>query len=144
MVLIVGDEVIYSELSTLECKIFMQILPKGTLLPGEKRKSKRKLCIALRRRKKIKLPQEKRICFQGRKSSPFAINVCCPTLVATSFSLTAHYLSAGRLLGRLTKSHNLLKFWNIYFEKLHLKEHTAGNVCYLMPIANILQNITLS
>ena len=37
MVLIVGDEAIYSELSTLECKIFMQILPQGTLLPGEKK-----------------------------------------------------------------------------------------------------------
>ena len=41
MVLIVGDEVIYSELSTLECEIFMQILPKGTLLPGEKKENQR-------------------------------------------------------------------------------------------------------
>ena len=41
MVLIVGDEAIYSELSTLECEIFMQILPKGTLLPGEKKENQR-------------------------------------------------------------------------------------------------------
>ena len=41
MVLIVGDEAIYSELSTLECKIFMQILPKGTLLPGEQKENPR-------------------------------------------------------------------------------------------------------
>ena len=42
MVLIVGDETIYSELSTLECEIFMQIMLQGTLLPGEKEKYKRK------------------------------------------------------------------------------------------------------
>ena len=36
MVLIVGDEAIYSKLSSLECEIFMQILPQSTLLPSRK------------------------------------------------------------------------------------------------------------
>ena len=47
MVLIVGDEAIYSELSTLECEIFMQILPQGTLL----QEKKGQFCLALKRKK---------------------------------------------------------------------------------------------
>ena len=35
--------------------------------------------------------------------SLFAINVCCRTLVATSFSLTGHYLSGGATFGQAHK-----------------------------------------
>ena len=50
LVLIVGDEAIYSELSTLECKLFMQILLQGTLLPGEKRKIQEKILLGGKRK----------------------------------------------------------------------------------------------
>ena len=47
MVLIVGDEAIYSKLSTLECKIFMQMLPQGTFLLSGSWKKKENLTALL-------------------------------------------------------------------------------------------------
>ena len=67
MVLIVGDEAIYSELSTLECKIFMQILPKGTLLPGEKKKIQEKIMHCSREEKENQTASREKNLFSGEK-----------------------------------------------------------------------------
>ena len=45
MALIVGHKAIYSELSTLDCKIFMQMLPPGVVLSSENES----ICLALRK-----------------------------------------------------------------------------------------------
>ena len=68
MVLIVGDEAIYSKLSTLECEIFMQIRPKGMYLaPRRKKKIQEKIMHCSQEEKENQTASGETNLFSGEK-----------------------------------------------------------------------------